>query len=186
MLDEKFQPVAAIICRSDSEPHPGGGSDLVAVEERADDITALVAALRLPDQSVRDCHGEFWAQYGVPRRGVLRRCVHGEQRTQSDVAARRHRGHARLPLPEGRRPPGRQPALRRDSAAVRGEISAAGPAASCDKTSPRFAVLRENSWDRPISVEADGCRRVFIEGNQFHRGEMRQGSARLVSLLYDR
>jgi hypothetical protein len=71
-------------------------------------------------------------------------------------------------------------------AAVRREISAAGPAAPCDKTSPRFAVLRENSWDRPISVEADGCRRVFIEGNEFHWGDLRQGSARLVSLLYDR
>jgi hypothetical protein len=70
MMDDGFRPVAAVICRSDSQPHPGGGSDLVAIEERADDITALLAALRLPDQSVHDCHGEFWAQY-VPWLALL-------------------------------------------------------------------------------------------------------------------
>jgi hypothetical protein len=69
-IDKRFQPVAAIICRSDSQPHPGGGSDLVAIEERANDITALVAALRLPDRSVRECHGETWAHY-VPWLALL-------------------------------------------------------------------------------------------------------------------
>jgi hypothetical protein len=46
--DGEFEPVAAVICGTDEQRRPGGGSDLVAVEQRADDVTALVAALRLP------------------------------------------------------------------------------------------------------------------------------------------
>jgi hypothetical protein len=257
-MDKRFQPVAAIICRSDSQPHPGGGSDLVAIEERANNITALVAALRLPDQSVQECHGEFWAQYvpwlalldaqgrwirpGIPlapcnapraevstaidqlsttrvSTRVLRRndrdvaksggCHDSEQYyhvfTQSNdpspaslpaVAADMRvcrflnqptvdAGDGRSYYIDGALQDGNQLTAER-WAAVRREINAAGPAAPCSKTSVRFAVLREQSWDRPISVEADGCRRVLIEGSDFNRGDMRQGSAELVSLLYDR
>ena len=257
-MDNRFRPVAAIICRSDSQPHPGGGSDLVAIEERADDITALVAALRLPDQSVRKCHGEFWAQYvpwlalldaqgrwirpGIPlapcnapraevksaidrlsttrvSTRVLRRndrdvaksggCHDWEQYdsvfTQSkepspvslpavtaEMRVCRFLNHPTVDPGSGRSSytdgilqDGNQ--LTAETwAAVRREISAAGPAAPCGKTSVRFAVLREQSWDRPISVEADGCRRILIEGSEAYLGDMRQGSAALVSLLYDR
>jgi hypothetical protein len=44
-----FPAVTAVICVSRPERRAGGGSDLVAVQERADDVAALVAALRLPD-----------------------------------------------------------------------------------------------------------------------------------------
>ncbi|WP_158566244.1 hypothetical protein [Micromonospora craterilacus] len=49
-LDEGFQPVAAVVCRVVPQRRPNGGEDLVAVEERADDVAALVLSLRLPDQ----------------------------------------------------------------------------------------------------------------------------------------
>jgi len=257
-LDKSFQPVAAVICRSDSQPHPGGGSDLVAIEERADHITALVAALRLPDQSVHECHGEFWAQYvpwlalldaqgrwirpGIPLapcnapRAEVRTAINqlSTIRVSTRVLRRNDRDVAKAggchdwehydrvflqsKAPSPASLPGVAAAMRvcrflnhpttdagsgRSSftdgtlqdgnqlsaatwAAVRREISAAGPAAPCSQTSVRFAVLRERSWDRPISVEADGCRRVLIEGGDFSRGDLRQGSATLVSLLYDR
>jgi hypothetical protein len=257
-LDKEFQPVAAIICRSDSQPHPGGGWDLVAIEERADNITALVAALRLPDQSVRKCHGEFWSRYvpwlalldargrwirpGIPlapcnaprtevntaidQLSTTRVATRVLRRNDRDVArsggchdSEPYNGvftGSKAPSPaslpavaanvrvcrflnqptvdaadgrsyyiDGTLQDGNQLTAER-WAAVRREISAAGPAAPCSKTSARFAVLREQSWDLPISVEADGCRRVLIEGSNFNRGDLRQGSAELVSLLYDR
>ncbi|GIE01500.1 hypothetical protein Adu01nite_28500 [Paractinoplanes durhamensis] len=256
MLDESFPPVAAVICRSDSQPHPGGGWDLVAIEERADDITALVAALRLPDQNVHDCHGEFWAQYipwlalvdaqgrwirpGIPLapcnapRAEVKTAI--EQLTTTRVSTRVLRrndrdvakaggchdseeydqvfGPDRMPVPatlpdagipmrvcrflaEPTVEDGRTYYLRgllQDGeqltaagwAAVRHEIDVAPPAAPCNQVSPRFAVLREKSWSRPVSVEADGCRRVLIEGSEFNLGDMRQGSGKLVSLLYHR
>jgi hypothetical protein len=50
-LDDSFQPVAAVVCLAAPAKRAGGGTDLIAGEQRADDIAALVAALRLPDQS---------------------------------------------------------------------------------------------------------------------------------------
>ena len=49
-LDDSFEPVAAVVCSSAPLRRPSGGTDLVATESRADDVTALVAALRLPDE----------------------------------------------------------------------------------------------------------------------------------------
>lgn len=48
-LDASFAPVAAVICRTVDQKRPGGGTDQLAVEDRATDVTALVTALRLPD-----------------------------------------------------------------------------------------------------------------------------------------
>jgi hypothetical protein len=48
-LGEGFDPVAVVVC-SAMPFRPGGGQDHAATESRADDVTALVAALRLPDQ----------------------------------------------------------------------------------------------------------------------------------------
>jgi hypothetical protein len=44
-----FRPVAAVMCREDTRRRPDGGTDAIAVEDRADDVAALLAALRLPD-----------------------------------------------------------------------------------------------------------------------------------------
>ncbi|WP_433796432.1 hypothetical protein [Actinoplanes sp. CA-252034] len=44
-----FEPVAAVMCREDTQRRPDGGTDAIAVEDRADDVVALLAALRLPD-----------------------------------------------------------------------------------------------------------------------------------------
>jgi hypothetical protein len=49
-LDDGFAAVSAVLCRGAIHRRPGGGEDMVAAEERADDVTALVAALRLPDE----------------------------------------------------------------------------------------------------------------------------------------
>jgi hypothetical protein len=49
-LDDSFQPVAAVVCSSAPLRRADGGEDLTATESRADDVTALVAALRLPDE----------------------------------------------------------------------------------------------------------------------------------------
>jgi len=49
-LDDSFRPVAAILCTSAPLRRPDGGADLTATESRADDVTALVTALRLPDE----------------------------------------------------------------------------------------------------------------------------------------
>ena len=53
-LTGDFRPVAAVICGSRIERRPGGGEDLLAVEERAGDVTALVDALRLPSEERTD------------------------------------------------------------------------------------------------------------------------------------
>jgi hypothetical protein len=53
-LDDSFAPVAAVLCRTGPQRRPGGGEDWVAVEERAGDVAALVAALRLPDEERTD------------------------------------------------------------------------------------------------------------------------------------
>jgi hypothetical protein len=49
-----FVPVAAVICAVVPEKRADGGTDLVAIEERATDIAALVEALRLPDERSTD------------------------------------------------------------------------------------------------------------------------------------
>jgi hypothetical protein len=49
-LDDSFEPVAAVVCHSAPLRRADGGEDLTASESRADDVTALVAALRLPDE----------------------------------------------------------------------------------------------------------------------------------------
>jgi hypothetical protein len=50
LLGDDFHAVAAVLCQSAMQRRTDGGTDLVATESRADDVTALVAALRLPDQ----------------------------------------------------------------------------------------------------------------------------------------
>jgi hypothetical protein len=46
---DAIRPVAAVRCREDTQRRPDGGTDAIAIEERADDVAALLAALRLPD-----------------------------------------------------------------------------------------------------------------------------------------
>ncbi|MEV6489397.1 hypothetical protein AB0M20_12325 [Actinoplanes sp. NPDC051633] len=53
-LSADFRAVTAIICAQDSQKRPDGGTDLVAVEDRADDIADLLTALRLPDEPRTD------------------------------------------------------------------------------------------------------------------------------------
>ncbi|MEV4282432.1 hypothetical protein [Actinoplanes xinjiangensis] len=48
-LVDTFLPVAAVMCGEQTQRRPDGGTDLIAVEDRADEVTALLAALRLPD-----------------------------------------------------------------------------------------------------------------------------------------
>lgn len=48
-FDGTFRPVAAVLCREDTQRRPDGGIDAIAVEDRADDVAALLTALRLPD-----------------------------------------------------------------------------------------------------------------------------------------
>jgi hypothetical protein len=50
-LGTDFVATAAIVCATQPERRPDGGEDLLQVESRADDVTALIAALRLPDQA---------------------------------------------------------------------------------------------------------------------------------------
>ena len=49
-LDAGFRAVAAIVCGQEEQRRAGGGTDLVAVEDRAEDVAPLLSALRLPDQ----------------------------------------------------------------------------------------------------------------------------------------
>ncbi|MCF0092235.1 hypothetical protein [Micromonospora sp. MH99] len=49
-IDAAFVPVAAVLCGREVRPRAGGGREQVATERRADEIGALVTALRLPDQ----------------------------------------------------------------------------------------------------------------------------------------
>jgi len=48
-LGEDFSPVAVTVCRQELRRRADGGTDLVLVELRGDDVAGLVAALRLPD-----------------------------------------------------------------------------------------------------------------------------------------
>jgi hypothetical protein len=50
LLEDGFHPVAAVLCRTLPVRRPDGSTLLVATESRASDVTALVAALRLPDE----------------------------------------------------------------------------------------------------------------------------------------
>jgi len=50
-LDDSFRPVSVVVCLTTAQHRDTGGADLTAVEKRADDVTALVAALRLPDEA---------------------------------------------------------------------------------------------------------------------------------------
>jgi hypothetical protein len=81
-LDDGFVPVAAVICGRTFARRPDGGEDMVAIESRADDVAALVDALRLPDQPPTDgpCRADLvippwlvlldaqghWVRPGVP------------------------------------------------------------------------------------------------------------------------
>ena len=53
-LGDGFAPVAAVVCRIDIRERPGGGNEMIAVEARAGDLTAVLAALRLPDEPATD------------------------------------------------------------------------------------------------------------------------------------
>jgi hypothetical protein len=53
-LAADFQSVAAILCLRGPEQQPDGSTAAVESERRADDVAALVAALRLPDQPRTD------------------------------------------------------------------------------------------------------------------------------------
>ncbi|WP_089019319.1 hypothetical protein [Micromonospora coriariae] len=49
-IDPAFTPVAVVLCGREIRPRPGGGAEQVVTERRADEIGALVGALRLPDR----------------------------------------------------------------------------------------------------------------------------------------
>ncbi|MFC7483557.1 hypothetical protein ACFQX7_31030 [Luedemannella flava] len=49
-LGDDFTPVAAVVCTTALEKRPDGSEVLMATEGRAEDIAALLAALRLPDE----------------------------------------------------------------------------------------------------------------------------------------
>lgn len=82
VLDDAFQPVAAVVCRVELRERAGGGTETIAEELRAEDVGALVTALRLPDEAVtaQACTEEFhlvpwlalldregrWVRPGVP------------------------------------------------------------------------------------------------------------------------
>lgn len=52
-LGDGFTPVAAVVCTTVVEKRPDGSEALMATERRAEDIAALLAALRLPDEPSR-------------------------------------------------------------------------------------------------------------------------------------
>ncbi|MET8151289.1 hypothetical protein ACIBSW_31730 [Actinoplanes sp. NPDC049668] len=254
-MDAGFEPVAAVVCRTVPQRRPSGGSDLVAVEERADDVTALVSALRLPDDdaTASDCTLELpfvpwlvlldgqgrWVRPGVPTDACRKprqefRTAYEQLRTQrvttrvlreiesdeavasgcsqqwSDVVwmvgqSGGGKDNTPDPLPADeaevgvcvyRVPPSEQgvgkPGGTFESggrlaagrwAAVRRVLTAAGAASACTTPSSRFAVLHLPAG--LIYVEADGCRRVLIEGST-GPGVLRQGTAELTTLLFDR
>jgi len=68
-------------------------------------------------------------------------------------------------------------------AAIKRELATAGPAGACRTPADRFAVLHLPAG--LIYVEADGCRRVLIEGIS-GPGTLLQGTAKLASLTFDR
>ncbi|GAB3944072.1 hypothetical protein [Micromonospora vulcania] len=49
-IDPAFTPVAAVLCGREIRRPPGGGQEETATERRAEEVGALVAALRLPNQ----------------------------------------------------------------------------------------------------------------------------------------
>jgi hypothetical protein len=49
-LDSDFIPHTVVICGQETQRRADGGQDLVLTERRGDDVAALVAALRLPDE----------------------------------------------------------------------------------------------------------------------------------------
>jgi hypothetical protein len=53
-LRADFVPTAAVVCDLQSERREDGGEDLVAIESRAEDVTVLAAALRLPAEPRTD------------------------------------------------------------------------------------------------------------------------------------
>ncbi|GIE98841.1 hypothetical protein Ari01nite_63060 [Paractinoplanes rishiriensis] len=82
-LDGSFQPVSAVVCGSAPVKQANGSTALVASENKATDIAAVVAALRLPDEAPTDgaCTMDLpvvpwlalvdadgrWVQPGVPK-----------------------------------------------------------------------------------------------------------------------
>jgi hypothetical protein len=82
-LDEDFAAVGAVVCGADNEQRPDGSRWLIGTEDRSDQVTALVAALRLPgeprtDQPCTDDNPRVpwfvlldaqgrWVRPGVPR-----------------------------------------------------------------------------------------------------------------------
>jgi len=54
LLDDGFHAVAAVLCQSATRRRTDGGTEMVATENRADEVTELVAALRLPDKPHTD------------------------------------------------------------------------------------------------------------------------------------
>lgn len=54
LLGDDFPAVAAVLCGVGPRQRPGGGEDLAATESRADEVAALVEALRLPDEPPAD------------------------------------------------------------------------------------------------------------------------------------
>jgi hypothetical protein len=49
-LLDNFAAKSVVVCSWSTQRRPDGGTDLVATEEHADDVTGLLAALRLPDE----------------------------------------------------------------------------------------------------------------------------------------
>ncbi|MBQ1025387.1 hypothetical protein [Micromonospora sp. C95] len=255
LLGDDFVPVAAVICRSGPQPRPAGGSELVAVEERADDVTTLVAALRLPDAERTDgpCTADLpfvpwlalldargrWINPGVPTDACGKprqefRAAYDQLRTER-VATRVLRelesdeavasgcaqqwadmvwvtgefgggqGSAPVALPPadaevrvcvyqvpvsergGGKPAGEFESggtlPGRTWAAIRRELTATAPAATCDSPASRFAVLHPPTGN--IYVEADGCRRALIETGT-GPSALRHGSTDLIDLVFDR
>jgi hypothetical protein len=254
-LDDRFQPAAAVVCRSGPQRRPSGGSDLVALEERAEEVAALVAALRLPDEKPTDgaCTMELqfvpwlalldaqgrWVRPGVPVDGCGKprpefRTAYERLRTkrvttrvlgeiESDAAVasgcsqtwadmvwvtgRFGGGQGNVPDPLAAdnaqvrvciyRVPGSEQGSGKPRgdfqsggklaparwAAIRRELTAAGPASACTTPSSRFGVLHPPSG--LIYVEADGCRRVLIDDGT-GRSAMRQSTAELTSSVFGR
>ncbi|WP_347661538.1 hypothetical protein [Micromonospora sp. B9E7] len=49
-IDPAFTPIAVVLCGRGIQPGAGGGQEQTATERRAEETSALLAALRLPDQ----------------------------------------------------------------------------------------------------------------------------------------
>lgn len=53
-LAADFVPAAAVVCAQETRKRPDGAQELVATEKRADNVAALVTAVRLPDAPKTD------------------------------------------------------------------------------------------------------------------------------------